>query len=194
MGRHQFLVGRQEASLPVVAVDDVERLSQPRGQLHGCAGEEDEPLGVVAVGVGPAIERGAVEESLVANQQHPRLRPRRRRRDGIDAGRDRRPPHRHIEGDAGVLQSVLAKHLLVGRHDERHLTAQPGQRPRQRSGHIGQAARFGKGSRLTGHKQHAHNTHTPVFDIQCPQPPHPCRGGRLAPCRQSLPGPHSLPV
>ena len=102
VGRHQLLVGGDQAGLPVVAVDDVERLPQPRRQLHGGAGEEDEPLGVVAVGMGAAIERGAAKKTVVADKQPPRLWAvcSRRERAAKDAGRDRQSPQRHLKGDA----------------------------------------------------------------------------------------------
>ena len=57
-----------EPRLPVVGVDDVERLLEAVGEFEDRAREEDESLRVVAVVVGAAVERGPVEVTLVADE------------------------------------------------------------------------------------------------------------------------------
>ena len=63
-----LLVGGDEAGLPVVGMDDVARLLEAVGKFQDRAREEDEPLGVVGVVLGAAVERGTVEVGVVADQ------------------------------------------------------------------------------------------------------------------------------
>ena len=151
----QLLVGGHEARLPVMAMDDVEWLPLPRGQFHRGTRKEDEPLGVVAVVLRPAIQRRTVEALVVGHEQDldPRLRSNATENPGVQL------PHadRHIEGHAGGLdRQPLGKYLSVGGDHERDVTALVDERLGQGAAHIGESARLGKGGRLTGHLQHTH--------------------------------------
>jgi len=155
LGEEQLLVRRHEARLPVVTVQDVERLFQAAGELQRGPREEDVALGVVGKVFRAAVQAGAIVVVVVGHQQH------RGGRLGPPAAQDsgHRPPRadRHLELDARWLEGeALGEHFSVGGNHEGDVAAQATERRRQGAGHVGQATGLGEGGGLAGHFEHAH--------------------------------------
>ena len=126
-GVEDLLVGRHQARLPVVAVDDVEGRRLAAGQLDRGPREEDEALRVVGVVFGAPVKCLAIKELIVGHEQGGH------RRAGQPAAEDpgQRPPRaeRHLKLEARRLdRQTLGEGLTVGGKDKRDLAAQPGER------------------------------------------------------------------
>ena len=150
-------VGRHETGLPVVAVKNVPRATESAGEFDGGSREEDEPLGVIGVVARATVERGPIEEVVVADEvdvgplpvaaapQNPR--PPRSRADG------------NVELDPGRLdRQALAEGLGISGNDERRLAAEPCEGLGEGPGHVGQPAGLGKGHGLAGNLEYTHGS------------------------------------
>ena len=142
-----------------MAVENVPRTTESAGEFHRGPREEDEPLGVVGVVVGAAVERRPVEEVVVGDQIGVGPLPL------AAAPQDPCPPrsgaNRHVELDPGRLdRQALTEGLGVGGNDERHVAAQPHQGLGQRPDDVGQTTGLGEGNGLAGDFEHSHSTHS----------------------------------
>ena len=150
-----------EARLPVVGVDDLRaprraavRFAQARHRLEPRAAEEDEALAVVpVVAVGGAVELLAIVVVVLGEKVHGHAGGRAAREEialrlAVAEG-DADARHRHVHGLGHVL------HAAVLRHEDAHVVAEGGERPRQRTRHVGEPAGLGEGLHLRGHEQDA---------------------------------------
>ena len=129
----------------------------PAGEFQRRPREEDEPLGVVGIVLGAAVERGAVEvvvvgDEVVRRHASPAAGSARIRASGV-----RVPIGTSNSIPVGSIGSPLANDLAIGRQIT-SVTSQPsrGERLGQRAGDVGQAACLGEGHCLTGDFEHAH--------------------------------------
>jgi len=141
-------------------MDHVVGLLEAAGEIEDGAREEDEALGVVAVGLGPAVERGAVEVGRMAHQVHRHVRA------AVAAGEARLPDRRpartgadgHVELPARRFDRAVTavERLAVGRQHDCDVAAEARQGRRQRAEDVGQAAGLRQRGHFARHLEDAH--------------------------------------
>ncbi len=144
-------VDGDERRLPVVSVDHVGHEPDGLRELEGAAGEQREPLQVVAVGLARrSVQVRTIEVPMVLEEVHGHVAARQPPEP--HSGPGHAPPHRHVERAFEPLERVPVDPCVEGHHHP-DVDAAQAERLGERPDDVAEAAGLRERRRLRGHEQ-----------------------------------------